>query len=226
MLYLAIAIFTAEDVVMQNIDGQVANSQGIQWIEDVDVDADTSSSAQSSLALYPHLRTHYEVSSVESETQSNIISIDDRPSTDPVTLTNDSRGLETDIRFLDLKLLKLAAATKRLDPLKLICQYEIPGGGTCRDGTCEDIHLSRLISSDDQNAMYENEPNDDDTAEYLFNKLPHLRDVKSAGRIKAALEEMRLQPLRMTLEDRVMRALAVLKPPPPPPPPQRHTAPE
>ncbi|KAM6494386.1 hypothetical protein JOM56_010747 [Amanita muscaria] len=162
---------------MQNIDGQAANSQGIQWIEDVDVDADTSSSAQvtlgsaslkhesaflnyqSSLALYPHLRTHYEVSSVESETQSNIISIDDRPSTDPVTLTNDSRGLETDIRFLDLKLLKLAAATKRLDPLKRICQYEIPGGGTCRDGTCEDIHLSRLISSDDQNAMYENEPN-------------------------------------------------------------------
>jgi len=173
---------------------------------------------QSPLALYPHLRTHYEVSSMESGTQSNIISIDDKPSTDPVILTNDSRTLETDSRFLDLKLLKLAAAMKRLDPLKRICQYEIPGGGTCRDGTCEDIHLSWLINSDDQNA-----PNDDDTAEYLFNKLPrewlHLRDVKSAGRIKAALEEMRLQPLRMTLEDRVMRALAVLKPP-------RHTPPE
>ncbi|EDR13289.1 uncharacterized protein LACBIDRAFT_308982 [Laccaria bicolor S238N-H82] len=45
-----------------------------------------------------------------------------------------------------LKPLKLATASKVLDPTKQVCQYEVPGGGTCRDEECEDLHLSRLIS--------------------------------------------------------------------------------
>lgn len=44
----------------------------------------------------------------------------------------------------DLKPLRLAALSKRLDPSKRLCQYEVPGGGTCRDSQCEDMHLSRL----------------------------------------------------------------------------------
>jgi hypothetical protein len=40
-----------------------------------------------------------------------------------------------------LKPLKLATASKVLDPTKQVCQYEVPGGGTCRDEECEDLHL-------------------------------------------------------------------------------------
>lgn len=44
----------------------------------------------------------------------------------------------------NLKPLKLAIAFKTLDPLKRICQYEVPGGGVCRDEGCDDVHLNRL----------------------------------------------------------------------------------
>ncbi|KIM40855.1 hypothetical protein M413DRAFT_154722 [Hebeloma cylindrosporum] len=43
----------------------------------------------------------------------------------------------------DLKPLKLASLVKSLDPFKRLCHYEVPGGGTCRDDGCEDVHLSR-----------------------------------------------------------------------------------
>lgn len=43
----------------------------------------------------------------------------------------------------DLQPLKRAASVKALDPCKQICQYELPGGGVCRDAGCEDVHLRR-----------------------------------------------------------------------------------
>lgn len=43
----------------------------------------------------------------------------------------------------DLKPLKKAASFEALDPSKQICQYELPGGGVCRDEGCQDVHLSR-----------------------------------------------------------------------------------
>jgi hypothetical protein len=43
----------------------------------------------------------------------------------------------------DLKPLKKAASFKALDSSKQICQYELPGGGVCRDEGCQDVHLSR-----------------------------------------------------------------------------------
>jgi hypothetical protein len=45
----------------------------------------------------------------------------------------------------DLKPLKRAASFKALDHSKQICQYELPGGGVCRDKGCRDVHLSRGI---------------------------------------------------------------------------------
>lgn len=44
----------------------------------------------------------------------------------------------------DLQPLREAAFSRRLDPSKRLCQYEVPGGGTCRDENCLDLHLSRL----------------------------------------------------------------------------------
>ena len=47
----------------------------------------------------------------------------------------------------DLQPLKVAVSSKFLsDPLRRVCQYEVPGGGECRDQDCEDIHLSRLTA--------------------------------------------------------------------------------
>jgi hypothetical protein len=48
-----------------------------------------------------------------------------------------------------LKALKLATAANLLDPTKRICQYEIPGGGVCRNDECEDVHLSRIVRQGD-----------------------------------------------------------------------------
>ena len=45
---------------------------------------------------------------------------------------------------LDLGPLKLATASKMLDPMKRICRYEVPGGGVCRDAGCEDTHLGGI----------------------------------------------------------------------------------
>ncbi|KAJ7819384.1 hypothetical protein B0H14DRAFT_2836660 [Mycena olivaceomarginata] len=38
----------------------------------------------------------------------------------------------------------LLATSSGLDPDKRICQYEVPGGGVCRDAGCEDLHLNRV----------------------------------------------------------------------------------
>lgn len=44
----------------------------------------------------------------------------------------------------DLRPLREASLIKSIDPSKFLCQYEVPGGGVCRDANCEDVHLSRL----------------------------------------------------------------------------------
>jgi Putative zinc-finger domain len=48
----------------------------------------------------------------------------------------------------DLAGLRMATLTRSLDPSKQICQFEIPGGGICRDASCEDLHLSRVPLGD------------------------------------------------------------------------------
>ena len=49
---------------------------------------------------------------------------------------------------LNLKQLKIQAAARRLSENQLenarICQFEVPGGGECRDADCGDMHLSQL----------------------------------------------------------------------------------
>jgi len=166
-----------------------------------------------------------DTSQPESNTISLPFSIHLLPATDPILLSfdfNSSHPLHMDTHIPDLKLLKLATAAKRLDPLKRVCQYEIPGGGACRDEKCEDVHLGRFMDSiggnDNQNTSEAIDPNDEDTSEYLFCSLPkewlHQRNVKSPARIKSALQEVRLQKMslvKMTLEERVRRALAALE---------------
>ncbi|KAF8627454.1 hypothetical protein AX17_006268 [Amanita inopinata Kibby_2008] len=187
---------------------------------------------ESPLASYPLLRSRARFSStaeivphgLESYTISLPFSKHLSPITDSVSLSTASvpfsHLLQTDIHFPDLRLLKLAAVSKSLDPLKRICQYEVPGGGVCRDEECEDIHLGRLIDTaggiGKSISLEGVEPNDKDAAEYLFYRLPtdwlNRYKIKSPGEIESALELQKNSGPRIVIfEERVTRALAALE---------------
>lgn len=44
-----------------------------------------------------------------------------------------------------LRSLKMVTLFKNLDPDRRICQFEIPGGGVCRDDKCEDLHIEKEL---------------------------------------------------------------------------------
>jgi hypothetical protein len=59
-----------------------------------------------------------------------------------------SLGLQDMADMPNLKGLRVLAAARRMTDNGLenarICQFEVPGGGECRDAACGDIHLSLL----------------------------------------------------------------------------------
>ena len=93
-----------------------------------DLDFSSPLSSHSPLHMYPSTRTSLSSSSVLAEPSSHFL----------------SASSSSFFPELNLKALKLAAIGKVLPPSKRICQYEVPGGGTCRDEGCDDVHLSRL----------------------------------------------------------------------------------
>lgn len=46
-----------------------------------------------------------------------------------------------------LRTLKKITLFRNLDPDRRICQFEIPGGGVCRDDECEDLHIERELET-------------------------------------------------------------------------------
>jgi hypothetical protein len=137
-------------------------------------------------------------------------------------MTEDSAGPST---VPDLRPLKLACKMKGLDPDKRVCQYEVPGGGVCRDAGCEDYHLSRgpeqepsgecmlrrvIFLTPSGHHPFSCPPAfppiiDEDTAQYLCRtmRLPRRR----VGDLRLALQDARrLHPDR-GFEERVAEAL-------------------
>ncbi|KAH7928425.1 hypothetical protein BV22DRAFT_206043 [Leucogyrophana mollusca] len=105
----------------------------------------------------------------------------------------------------NLKPLKQASLQRALGQLtagdtgRRVCQYEVPGGGVCRDRDCTDLHLSRIAS----------EPSDSDIAAYVHGALPHpwcgRCDVRA---IEIALEGVRLRGGGIKdIDERVREAL-------------------
>jgi hypothetical protein len=84
------------------------------------------------------------VSHLYPSTRSSLSSIPNFVYAEHSTLPHSSSPSSPAVLLPDLKPLKLASQVKVLDPFKRLCQYEVPGGGTCRDDGCEDVHLSRL----------------------------------------------------------------------------------
>ena len=62
-----------------------------------------------------------------------------------ICASSPSASSTASITDIDLKPLKQAAVLKYLsDNTRQVCQYELPGGGECRDKSCENVHLSRI----------------------------------------------------------------------------------
>jgi hypothetical protein len=111
------------------------------------------------------------------------------------------------VPFPDLKPLKravlhrtLAGLTARSVGLR-VCQYEVPGGGVCRDSHCEELHLSRIGG----------EPSDAEVAAYIHGTLPYPWSGRCNMRaIEIALEGVRLRGGVKDVDTRVWEALVGL----------------
>lgn len=106
-----------------------------------------------------------------------------------------------------LRSLKMVTLFKNLDPDRRICQFEIPGGGVCRDDKCEDLHIEKELE------IWE--PSDNDTAQYLSEALVTSKQdqrPRTPTDVKEALEETRTRQETKGLgfEDRISAALSIL----------------
>ncbi|TFK86030.1 hypothetical protein K466DRAFT_167773 [Polyporus arcularius HHB13444] len=118
----------------------------------------------------------------------------------PSSVVNGSSST-TQVADIDLRPLKQAAIMTYLsDNTRQICQYELPGGGECRDKNCENVHLSRLSAV---------EPSDEDTAQYLCSSLPGGQRYGVKVFMKA-LDVARLSQPTMPFDARVQEALSRL----------------
>ncbi|KAG9315805.1 hypothetical protein JVU11DRAFT_3454 [Chiua virens] len=107
----------------------------------------------------------------------------------------------------DLKQLKqvvlhrsLAQLIRRSTDLR-VCQYEVPGGGVCRDKDCGELHLSRVSK----------EPSDAEVAIYVHGLLPRPWNGRCDVRaVEIALEGVRLRGGVTDVDMRVREALGGL----------------
>ncbi len=144
----------------------------------------------------------------------------------PSSVVNGSSST-TQVADIDLRPLKQAAIMTYLsDNTRQICQYELPGGGECRDKNCENVHLSRLSAVEPSGAsvvyilrslmssLYVNVSSlqrltDEDTAQYLCSSLPGGQRYGVKVFMKA-LDVARLSQPTMPFDARVQEALSRL----------------
>jgi hypothetical protein len=61
-------------------------------------------------------------------------------------LSPDAHSHSSTLVVPDLQSLKVATVMNGLDTSGQLCQYEIPGGGVCRDDGCTNVHINRLLA--------------------------------------------------------------------------------
>lgn len=125
---------------------------------------------------------------------------------------------------IDLRDLKTAHAKSLLtDPSRPICQYEVPGGGECRDSECESIHLSRLPTAEPSGTSRALRPRmltpmpppgsraDEETAHYLYARFAvPARSGAGVKEIKDALVNIRARSPAKAFDNRVAEAVSAL----------------
>ncbi|GJJ13381.1 hypothetical protein Clacol_007634 [Clathrus columnatus] len=81
----------------------------------------------------------------------------------------------------------------KLDPMRPLCHFEVPGGGKCQDSTCHYIHLRDF------------EPTDDQIAQYLSRVLPEPQP--SFQMIRTGLSRVRASKQEIDFDNRIIQAL-------------------
>ena len=66
---------------------------------------------------------------------------------DYVAQSRFSNTLTSHSEVPDLGPLKMSVLSKLAGVDRFLCQYEVPGGGVCRDITCTDLHLGDVQPS-------------------------------------------------------------------------------
>ncbi|KAI9573622.1 hypothetical protein HD554DRAFT_908831 [Boletus coccyginus] len=101
----------------------------------------------------------------------------------------------------EVVLLRSLAQLIRCSPDLRVCQYEVPGGGVCRDKDCGELHLSQISR----------EPSDTEVAAYVHGMLPRPWNGRCNARaIEIALEGVRLRRGATDVDSRVREALGGL----------------
>jgi hypothetical protein len=125
----------------QSLEQQVA--------EDQETTHDGWATYQSPLESYPLLRWNSQIAVDAAISSSGFAGSSPSHLTTPTnqdqSSTESSSGSMSSSTpdWLDMKVLKTFIACKGFDTDRRICQYEVPGGGECRDAQCEDVHISR-----------------------------------------------------------------------------------
>jgi hypothetical protein len=111
---------------------------------------------QSPLQSYPFSRWHLHLTGPRNSVNGSMASSPDGLSilTPSGSFSSNSSHSSTSADSKDvtmagnlLRSLKMATLFKSLDPDRRICQFEIPGGGVCRDDKCEDLHIERELET-------------------------------------------------------------------------------
>jgi len=106
-----------------------------------------------------------------------------------------SLGLQEMADMPNLESLRVLATARRMTDNGFengrICQFEVPGGGECRDEACGDIHLSLL----------QVEPHDEEVARYLCGN-------RNVAQMVQALQAARTRRPETSFDERVKEAWA------------------
>ncbi|KXN88061.1 hypothetical protein AN958_07520 [Leucoagaricus sp. SymC.cos] len=171
---------------------------------------------QSTLSSYPLLAVHL---TPPRPTFSESPSSDVPNNAFSSPLSPNDRSHSSSLVIPDLQLLRVATVMSSLDTSGQLCQYEIPGGGVCRDGGCNNVHISKVLEEANGDGF---DMSDFDITNFLLRTMPlewQSRHNVTTGKMVAALTLVRqfASPKTLNFEERVRRALLAIEPAPPVP---------
>jgi len=145
-------------------------------------------------------------------------------STLPSTAMSSPQSTFAQIQQVDFAPLRQSLASSFADPQRRLCQYEIPGGGTCRDDACRDIHTRDLDPDGEFFIIYilktiSSSPSDDRLARYVAPVLPSFTSEQISGALSTVRSQqpaestnISQQPQADPLSRRLAHALQLLLP--------------
>lgn len=140
-----LGVNSIEDVDSELSEQAVSPGSSERWIE-----------YQSPIQSYPFSRWHLHLTGPSSFANGSMASSSNGLSilTPSGSFSSNSASSSTSADSKDatmagnlLRSLKMVTLLRSLDPDRRICQFEIPGGGACRDDKCEDLHIEKELET-------------------------------------------------------------------------------